>query len=288
MKTRFKNNSEVAHIWASQTQPEGRGSNLFFGGTKIYSYGRHFCIANFVRPDVVLFNSRKYSTSTAQHQKMVLRALRLGITQFQVPNTEINYNTHENNLQFYLDRINELVESAKRSLKYTFSLIHQAQGARLQALEYITVFDLKISVKLRGLSLEISNFQFPDLSERIASQAVKAQQREEKKLAQQGIYYEELRKFVPQWLTGTGIQTAIYHLPEVYLREKEGSIETSHGAIVPLREAKLLYSMIEAGKPIIGHKIGSYTVISLNGVLTIGCHKIEREEIKRFASVMGW
>jgi len=72
------------------------------------------------------------------------------------------------------------------------------------------------------------------------------------------------------------------------LREKEDEAQTSHGAIVPLREAKLLYGMIEAGKPIVGHRIGFYTVISINGVLTIGCHKIEREEIKRFASVMGW
>jgi hypothetical protein len=40
-------------------------------------------------------------------------------------------------------------------------------------------------------------------------------------------------------------------------------------------EGRLLYKMIKQGKDIKGHKIGYYTVISVNGVLTIGCHKIK-------------
>ena len=46
--------------------------------------------------------------------------------------------------------------------------------------------------------------------------------------------------------------------------------------------------MIKAGKDIKGHKIDGYTVIGLNGVLTIGCHKIERKEIDRFAKSQNW
>ena len=48
MKTVFKID-EVAHIWANQTQNEGRTSanNFYFRDRAIYSYGSHFCIAEF-------------------------------------------------------------------------------------------------------------------------------------------------------------------------------------------------------------------------------------------------
>lgn len=287
MKTRFKNNSEVAHIWASQTQHEGRGSNLFFEGTKIYSYGRHFCIANFVRPNVVLFNSAKYSKSTAKHQLKVRSAIPANIKVFTVPQTEIMVNSHERNLQYYLNTIEGLVEDAKRSIKNTDAQLNVAAVKRERALDYIATFDLRID-ETRGLSEAIANYQFPDLSAKIETQREKAANREALQEAKRQEGYKIIREYIPAWLEGVAPQMILSDLPEVYLREMVGTVETSKGAIVPLREAKLLYDMIEAGKDIVGHRIGSYTVISLNGVLTIGCHKIEREEIKRFASVMGW
>jgi len=65
-------------------------------------------------------------------------------------------------------------------------------------------------------------------------------------------------------------------------------IQTSLGANVPLREAKILYERIKDGKDIKGHKIGYYTVIGLNGTLNIGCHKIERDEMERIATLLNW
>lgn len=288
MKTRFKNNAEVAHIWASQTQSEGRGHNLFFEGTKIYSYGRHFCIANFVRPDVVLFNSAKYSNSTAKHQIHVRRAIPGGTNIFYVPNVEVTTNLHHiRNLKHYLNLISEFVIGATSAQKQTESKLNHARVIRDSVLEYIDVFGLTGN-ETEGLSDEIVNFQFPDLSARIEAQREKAANREAIQQAKRELKYNEIRLEVPSWLAGNGSNRLLASLPEVYLREKDGTVETSYGAIVPLKEAHILYRMIEAGKDIIGHRIGSYTVISLNGVLTIGCHKIEREEIKRFASVMGW
>lgn len=77
MKTVFSN-SELVHVGASQSQQEGRNSNgsLFFEGATIYSYGRHFSIARFVAPGVVLFNGSSYSNTTAKHQSDVRRAVR--------------------------------------------------------------------------------------------------------------------------------------------------------------------------------------------------------------------
>lgn len=82
----------------------------------------------------------------------------------------------------------------------------------------------------------------------------------------------------------------------VYLREnvreyeveRTPIVETSKGARVDLDKAKVLFDLIKSGRDIKGFDLDGYTVIGLNGVLTIGCHKIERKEINRFAKLLNW
>lgn len=39
----------VAHLWANEKKESARGSNLFFEGRSIYSYGYHFEVGGIVR-----------------------------------------------------------------------------------------------------------------------------------------------------------------------------------------------------------------------------------------------
>lgn len=71
MKTVFSG-SELAHVWASQNQIEGKASNFYFYDKTIYSYGRHFPIAS-IFGDTVLFTKKSYSNSTGKH---IIRARR--------------------------------------------------------------------------------------------------------------------------------------------------------------------------------------------------------------------
>ena len=64
------------------------------------------------------------------------------------------------------------------------------------------------------------------------------------------------------------------------INKQSGNVETSQGVKVPIKEAQTLYKMIKAGKNIKGFKISNYTVISLNGVLQIGCHRINRKNMQ--------
>jgi hypothetical protein len=66
MKTVYTN-GELPHIWAKQTQLSGYGSNFFFEGKSIFSYGHHFEIARFVSSDTILFTNRRYGLATAKH-----------------------------------------------------------------------------------------------------------------------------------------------------------------------------------------------------------------------------
>ena len=65
MKNIFTN-SELAHTYANQSQQSGRNSSgsFYFDGKAIYSYGRHFPIANIVTNDngneCMLFTYRTY------------------------------------------------------------------------------------------------------------------------------------------------------------------------------------------------------------------------------------
>lgn len=63
--------SDVAHLWANQSQDNARnaGGNFYFDGRTIYSYGRHFSIATISEKDsnTVYFTTRTYSNTTAKH-----------------------------------------------------------------------------------------------------------------------------------------------------------------------------------------------------------------------------
>jgi hypothetical protein len=75
---------------------------------------------------------------------------------------------------------------------------------------------------------------------------------------------------------------------EDYLRiSKDGKeVETSQNVRVSVESARLLYKMIVAGKSIRGHKIDGWTVTSINGALTIGCHNICMEDVHRVGKMI--
>ena len=66
-------NGEVARRFANG-HTSGSSQHVFIDGDRIYSYGRHFCIARRVN-GVVLLTTRTYSSSTAKHVHYVWSAL---------------------------------------------------------------------------------------------------------------------------------------------------------------------------------------------------------------------
>jgi len=294
MKTVFSNHSEVAHIWAQQNQEKGKSGNMFFEGTRIFSYGYHYCIANFVKPGLVLINSRGYSNSTAKHENYVRRALH-GVKRFTVPSvgwSKYGYQNeidHAANLEYYRLKISNLVFDAKKAIKNSEFLARQAQGMHAGLLDYCDSFGLDKSEFEKIVIID------SELQIKIDKQRTKQAEREEK----ERLFNEQLMEFaknqsLPAWyqfsempkLQGKTVYPSI--LPYAYLRVNGSEVETSHGAKVPLKAAKVLFELIQSGRDIKGYQIGNYTVIGINGVLTIGCHKIERSEIERFAKTQNW
>ena len=67
-------NSQVAEIFINSDK-EAKTEHLFIEGRVIYSYGYHFPIALKLNNNIFIFNSDRYSNSTAKHKGYCKRAI---------------------------------------------------------------------------------------------------------------------------------------------------------------------------------------------------------------------
>ncbi len=303
MKTVFPT-SEIAHIWARQSQEHGKAvANIFFEGPKIYSYGRHFCIANIIKPGVVLFTTQRYSVSTARHINMVDYACN-HMRKIYCANPD---GSLSNNLDGFQARISCELDILKNDRKRPATKDQaKLELSRIvsQVAEYLEVTGNKLSKKLHSeflLYLEAAKSEqaAADLQTKLDKREKKKQREEDKKRAQ---ILADGKTELMKWRSGrkSNFVRSYSHLDlPVMLRatrndEQNNSIspkdeiETSKGARVPYEQGRKLYTLIKAGRDVRGYDLNGYTVISLNGVLKVGCHEIERTEIDRFAKKEGW
>jgi hypothetical protein len=278
---------EVPHIWAAQAQENGRNSrdNLYFNGLTIYSYGSHFPIATIWDKDtnVVFFTSKDYSNTTSSHKSMVRGAIRHKKI-FTVPSVLLNSKykcdtdqVHSINIAYYLNIIETLTNKQKRARKYSY--LPEINSTLEQFQEYVALF--KLTSKLKKAERELLAYTSADtLTGGCDFTDLRIKQRK----AQTDKQTRDAKKRLFEWL---GCKVT-YKKDKVYLRAYGEDIQTTMGANVPVREAKILFDRIRTGKDVKGFKIGYYTVISLNGTLKIGCHNIERDEIDRLAKSLNW
>lgn len=110
------NNRKVARLWATQAQDEAHGSNFYFRGDTIYSYGSHFPIARHIThkgKPAVLLTTRYYSVTTSKHTGYVLNALPTYAIVLPVVHPDVDFNEDE-----VLNHWKELYDSAmKRALR---------------------------------------------------------------------------------------------------------------------------------------------------------------------------
>ena len=139
MKRVFSNHSEVCHVWAQQTQDEGRASRIFFDGPRIYSYGRHFEMARFVDAGTVFITTHRYSVSTAKHLTLVRRAVSPKQV-FEVP----SFDYHPDNVRYYIERAREYFDKAKRARMSVTWLLGQARQTVDTLRDYLDRFPTTI------------------------------------------------------------------------------------------------------------------------------------------------
>lgn len=283
MRTRtvLSSHSETAHYWANQVQSEGKANNVFFEGKSIFSYGKHFEIARIVNSNVVFFNPERYSSSTSKHQCIVRRSIPANMEVFEIDGFD---NDHKHNLQQYIDQIKELRVKAVKARKYKDYYLDSCREKICKIERYLEVFRCKSKLpasmrKLIDSFIAIrENILLPE-----AVEAIKQQQEQERKEKER-----KLKDKISDWRDGK--IHSLYGLSYAILRLKDDVVQTSQGASVSLKSARLLWKCLKAGKSIKGLRLDDrYTIIGMvENCLKIGCHKIQMAEVNRLAKVLSW
>lgn len=304
MKTVFSP-SELPHVFARQSQEEGRTSsrNFFFERNVIYSYGYHFPIAKILDSGIVLFTNRGYSNTTAKHIAAVRSALnhkdKIYVNNPTASVTD-NLRAFSNDLKAQFDIIENTRKRPHTRDAAKADVDHIIKTATAYCVAMNTTLDKQIKLLAKGVSAEqliaASLFKkamdagydhtkfLVNLNKKLTAAQLKAEK--ERKIKAQ----EKLDK----WLAG---EANTYFLDGNYtplmlrkrvIDDENVIVETTMGATVSFKAAKVLYDMIKSGRDIKGHVIDNYTVIGINGTLKIGCHEIPTEEVHRFATQNNW
>lgn len=295
MKKVFNSASELMHVFAQRMQTEATSSNCYmrkeYGyersyANKIYSYGSHYLLAQFVDDpqneyrELVYINDGGYSVTTSKHIAQITAATSHFLQIFR-----------SQTIKPVLYEINEAFKAlgkAKKPEKYINIIKDRENALNVDLFPFVEDSESGLKfLKFKELSKELQKqikearkicISLDSFDLKAYQQAEKAKAEKAKK-AKEKAFKESLNK----WFKGeiNAYQMARNTTNEDYLRINGEYIETTQGAKVDIKEAALLYSMIKAGKDIKGYKIGYYTVISLNGVLQIGCHKINVENMHK-------
>lgn len=137
------NNSMVAHLWANEKRESANGSNFYFEGESIYSYGRHFEVGRIVRnkrgEKAYLINDIYRSSSTSKHQCCVRNAIPTGSKVFSV-----GYNmSNTGNMAFVTSGLESIKDAIEKYKKARTELSYRdIWGAFKNLMDYIEFFDM--------------------------------------------------------------------------------------------------------------------------------------------------
>ena len=273
MKKVFSSNSQLAHVWANQLQPEGRASSMFFNGPVIYSYGHHYEIARFVIANtgqkVCFVNANGYSNSTAKHTQHVWNAIPDGIRTFKVPFLYYGSRQHCFSVEHLPGIISAMLVECKNlchdqiKARTNFYSFNQASG-RYETIKEIC-FLFGIEIPARPENWDDAKKKAEHLRN---TQGERQRAKELKEL-------EKSKELLAKWLQHE-FNGQLYNVP-VHLRiSRDGRlIETTKGAKVDLQAGLRLLAKLRNNQDVKGEKIDGFTLIenTLDHV-KIGCHTI--------------
>ena len=272
MKRVFSSASEVIHVYAQQTQNEGRSSNVFFEGKKIYSYGSHYLLGEFLPDGSIMINDIGYSVTTAKHISELRQATR-HYKQYFVTETDLRHIITE-----VRGNIKKLANARKREL-YISPILRLWEKFNTFAQEQ-KVKRYKSDPRYREFKKIVKTIESPELQEeliawnkKMAKQAIKL------RLKKEAEQFEKFHKHEIDWVRSSGKD----HLR---ISESKKYVETSQNVKIPTEDAKLLYLSILRGVDVVGYRISHYRVDSINGSLKVGCHDIDIKEVHRVGELL--
>jgi len=289
MKRVFTTSEDVIHLFAQQIQTDARCSNVFFEktwtdngidyGNKIYSYGYHYLLGQFITDKCIIINNEGYSVTTTKHIHQITWATS-HFDQFLTSNICIKSALHKvkaNLKKLAKARKKELYISPIKESWYLFNEFQEYIRTNKIQSRYKVKYNSKEYLELKKLCKSVEN-ETPiiNLIEHEKEQTRKRKKREKTEIKR------NLKKFYAYEINSMRIGKYDY----LRLSQNGDYVETTQGVRVKTENAITLYKMILRGIDIKGHKIEHYTVISINGTLKIGCHNIDMKSVHKLGKLL--
>jgi len=279
MKKVFRGDpSTVAHMWANKSQSEAtNGSNFYFDGDTIYSYGNHFPIAkhvDFESKKAVLFTDKTYSNTTAKHISIVKQSCNhLDIIYCASPTA-----THQSNFDYWLkcaEGISANLLKAKKPEKYLLELSRVSE----QANKYASFFGLDVPDELKAVLAIENKDQYESYKGNKDATLGALKKKQEAALKRK--HAKELKT----WLSGkTGRLYTRDGYDYLRINSQLDAVETTQGVTIPMGEALMFWQGLKDKKINVGDNIGPYSVDAIGETTKIGCHTFKTDYLIKFGS----
>jgi len=268
MRTVLRNTNEVIHVFSQQTQSEGRNQSgsIFFCDKKIYSYGYHYLLGEFIDKETILINDKGYSHTTSKHigslrdatrqyKRFYVTETNLTLVHAEISETLAKIPKARTNKAAYLGRILSLFDNLNEYLIYTKT---KTKVSKIKEYREIKRIVQRLETNKEQILLEVAEM-------------LKAKEKRQ---------LEKNKENIKLWRSHK--KHYLHGLKSSFLRFSKDmtNVETSGGVKIEVKKAKVLYKLIEAGKDIKGFKLDYYTVIGIkDNILKIGCHNIPLQEV---------
>lgn len=291
--------SQVIHAWASRAQTCGQSGkgNVYFKMDRLFDYGDHFCMGQFVTNDkgqvACFLNSDSYGPTTSGHQNETARAIPPGIPKFVIPGA--GYKSYSNNLDHaaimasYKARATELAGKAKRARDtYRIDWSNAAAAALVTEAKELAVF----------FGMPVPDFQLDALVAEAKANADRARKAERERQAAARIKSQD---DYTAWQNGSAS-----YCPHEWQRDERGGVrmrikgnllQTAMGAEVPLAHAIKVFRFVKKCKTegVAWHRNGTSVRVGLfqvdsveaNGDFKAGCHSFTWEGVEAAAKAAG-
>lgn len=318
MKRKFSSHSEVAHVWAQQSQSMGDASRMYFRDSTIYSYGSHFPAGIFITPDIVAINSDHYSISTTKHMGYVRDAvshkqclyLPTRIMKEIRPLNDMSgagskYRRKSlleeciKHVQSEIVKAGEIASNTRRKPATRADAINSAIYEYDQVAQVLALYKMRLPVAVTRMLETLKTDASAIAAANKKALAAEAAKRAKAQRIEQARREAKAKEALPAWLAGNDDyehRNALFSSKETYLRVKGENVETSRGATFPLAHGLRALPLIRAivasgevwqrnGKTI---HLGHYQIDKIEaGQIVAGCHTIPVAEVERLAASLG-
>jgi hypothetical protein len=274
MKTKFSSASDCIHTFAQRIQSEGRASNVFFINNKIYSYGYHYLLGEFIDEKTIVINDKGYSSTTSKH----IHLLTYGARQYkQFFSTKCDIGLVYSKILLLKDKlaVARKPENYINEILYLFDSLNEYIQYRKDKNTPKDVRYKAIKAIVKALNVDSVQYQ-----QKLAAAKKKDELAKKRKEA------KRIKEALTKWYN---YEVNSFRIGDTdYLRlSKDGlQVETSQNVRVEVDAARSLYESICKGVDIKDYKIAQYKVTSINGTLKIGCHNINMESVHKVGKLI--